>query len=64
MKQIQETYETVTKLRKKGLSINEIVKQMGIDRQDIIRYWLGDKTKRGHIRNTTGGNKPEPVLRT
>lgn len=47
-KLIQETYETVIKLRKKGLSINEIVQKMGIDRQDIIRYWVGDKPIRGN----------------
>lgn len=47
-KLIQETYETVIKLRKKGLSINEIVQKMGIDRQDIIRYWVGGKPIRGN----------------
>ena len=47
-KLIQETYETVIKLRKKGLSINEIVQKVGIDRQDIIRYWVGGKPISGH----------------
>lgn len=47
-KLIQETYETVIKLRKKGLSINEIVQKVGIDRQDIIRYWVGGKPIRGN----------------
>jgi DNA invertase Pin-like site-specific DNA recombinase len=58
-KLIQETYEIVIKLRKKGLSINEIVQKMGIDRQDIVRYWikLGDKPIRGNKGNATGGNK-------
>ncbi len=45
---IRETFETVTKLRKKGLSVNEIVQKVGIDRQDIIRYWVGGKPIRGN----------------
>jgi DNA invertase Pin-like site-specific DNA recombinase len=64
-KLIQETYEIVIKLRKKGLSINEIVQKMGIDRQGIVRYWikLGDKPIRGNKGNATGGNKPEPSFK-
>ena len=61
-KLIQETFENVIKLRKKGLSINEIVQKVGIDRQDIIRYWLGGKPIRGNKGNATGGNKSEPIL--
>lgn len=56
---INDIYQQVMYLRKKGLSVNEIVQKTGIDRQDIVRYWikLGDKPIRGNKGNATGGNK-------
>lgn len=56
---IKEIYEDVIRLRKKGLSVSEIVKQTGIGRIDIIRYWikLGGKPIRGNKGNVTGGSK-------
>lgn len=45
---INDMYHQVMYLRKKGLSVNEIVQKVGIDRQDIIRYWVGGKPIRGN----------------
>lgn len=51
---INDMYHQVMYLRKRGLSVNDIVQKMSIDRQDIIRYWirLGEKTKRNKIKRS------------